>query len=197
MALDFDNIYGALSTSISNSIGSRLSQISPPSGSPYPAIIRARQDGQRPDQHFVTVDIENAVPISTNGLLTQVDSDTGEVCYTLLYEVFVALKCFGDNALSILQEYQTNFMIDDGVRYQLQADAGLASHKLGNVKSIPDFLQTNHEERSLLRMSFYVHDTITKGTYLAVINGQGEYKEGSNVVKTSTIEVDASQELNP
>ncbi len=197
MALDFDNIYSSLRTSIATSVGNRLSQITPPVGLPYPAIIKARQDGTRPNHHYITMDIENTIPISTNGLMTQVDDLTGEVCYTILYEVFIAIKCYGDEAVSILQDYQTNFIIDDGVRYQLQTDAGMASQKLGNVKSIPDFLQTNHEERSLLRLSFYIHDTISKGGYLAIINGQGEYKDGENVIKTSNINVDASQELNP
>lgn len=197
MALDLDNIYRALRTSISNSVGSRLSQISPPNGSPYPAIIKARQDGTRPNLHYITMDIEDTIPLSTNGLHTTVDDQTGETIYTLLYEVYVCLQCYGDEALSILQDYQTYFMIDDGVRYQLQADAGLASQKLGKVKSIPDFLQTNHEERSQLRMSFYVHDNISKGGYLAVVNGSGQYEESGDIVKTSIINVDASEELNP
>jgi len=188
MALDFDKIYGAIKDSVSNTVGSRLSQLTTPNGT-YPAIIRERQDGVRPPLPYVTIDIED-VTLPSGWLLDTTVNEAGEVCYTILYEVYVAVKSFGEDSKSILQDYHSFFCISDGVRNQLRQDAALASHKMDTVKNIPDFLNTNHEERNLLRLSFYVHDVIVLGGYADSLTGEGQFlDEEGNVLKDVTLDI--------
>lgn len=188
MALDYDNIYSAIRTSIVDTVGSRLSTLSSPSGS-YPSIIRDRQDGVRPPLPYITIDIEDTI-LPSGWLLDTTVDDNGETCYTILYEVFVGVKAFGDESKSILQEYHSLYCISDGVRNQLRADAGLAPHKMDTVKHIPDFLNTNHEERNLLRLSFYVHDTIVLGGYADSLTGEGQFlDEEGNVLKNVILDI--------
>ncbi len=182
MALDFDNIYGAIRSSIENTVGNRLSKLTTPQGT-YPSIIRERQDGVRPDLPYMTMDITDVSLPSGWILDTTVEDTTGIVTYTILYEIFVDVKSFGEDSKSIMQDYHSRYCIDAGVRYQLQADAGLASHKMDTIKNIPDFLNTNHEERNLLRLSFYVHDTIVLGGYADSLTGEGQFlDEDGNIL---------------
>lgn len=188
MALDFDNIYRAIKDSIVNSVGTRLSQMNTPSGT-VPSVIRDRQDGVRPQLPYMSIEIED-VTLPSGWLLNTEVLESGEVCYTMLYEIFVAVKCFGDDSKSILQDYHTRYCIDDGVRHQLQADAGLASHKIAMLKHIPDYLNTNHEERNLFRVSYYVHDTIVLGGYADSLTGEGQFlDESGNVLKNIVLDV--------
>ncbi len=186
MALDFENIYGAINSSIENTVGGRLSVLTTPQGT-YPSIIRERQDGVRPDLPYIAIDISDVSLPSGWILDTSVNSSTGEVTYTILYEVFIDVKCFGEDSKSILQDYHSRYCIDNGLRYHLQQDAGLASHKMDVVRSIPDFLNTNHEERNLLRLSFYVHDTIVLGSYADSLTGEGQFLDGDGNVLVDVI----------
>ncbi len=188
MALNFDNIYGAIRSSIINSVGSRLSVLTTPEGT-YPSIIRERQDGVRPELPYMTMDVTD-VSLPSGWLLDTTVNDSGGVIYTILYEVFIDVKSLGEPSKSILQEYHSHYCIDDGVRHQLQTDAGLASHKMDTVKNIPDFLNTNHEERNLLRLSFYVHDTIVLGGYADKLTGDGQFlDEDGNVLIDVTLDI--------
>lgn len=188
MALNFDNIYGAIRSSIANSVGSRLSVLTTPQGT-YPSIIRERQDGVRPDLPYMTIDVTD-VSLPSGWLLDTTVGDGGEVTYTILYEVFIDVKSFGSDSKSIIQDYHSRFCIDDGVRHQIREDSGMSSHKMDSVKNIPDFLNTNHEERNLLRLSFYVHDTIVLGGYADSLTGEGQFlDEDGNVLKDVILDI--------
>lgn len=193
MAIDFEGtIYPALIQSVRDSIGSSLYQFNTPNGA-YPAIIRKRSDGPRPQLPYVTVDIEN-IRLPSGWLLNTEVEDTGSGIITthqILYEVFVCFECYGDNSTPLLQQYHSEFNVPDGVRSQLKDDAGMSSQYFGQVVSIPEFISTNYEERAKLEISFYVHDVITRtSTYVEAINGSGTFVDfEGNVLKTININV--------
>jgi hypothetical protein len=188
MALDYDNIFDAIRQSIVDTVGNRLSTINTVDGD-IPAIIRERQDGTRPDLPYVTVDIEDTI-LPSGWLLDTTVQEDGSVRYTILYEIFVAVKAYGDDSKSIMQEYHSLYCIADGVRNQLRADAGLAPHRMDTVQHVPDFLNTNHEERNLLRVSFYVHDEIVFGGYADSLTGEGQFlDEDGSVLKSILLDV--------
>ena len=163
--IDFNNVYEALITSVSDSIGDQLSVIQSPYSPARPSVIRAREKGPRPELSYVTVDLINTrLPSGwlLNTEVERVDDDLIRTTHHVLYEIFFNFECFSDDAVQLLTQYKSEYQVPDGVRYQIRRDAGLSSQSFSDVQSIPKLLNTDYEERSKLSISYYIHDVIQR-----------------------------------
>lgn len=190
MALDIDNIYDSVRDTIIYAVGNRLSKLNTPSGQ-IPAIIRAREDGLKPEHTYITVDVED-IKLPSGWLLdSDTDSTTGKTKFTILYEVYIATTAYGDVSKSVLQEYHARLCFDEAIRAILQDKVGMSIHKLSEIKNIPTLIKTNHEERSLLRLRCYIHDIIEVDGYVSSIGiSEGMiYDDVGNLIKNISISV--------
>ncbi len=145
------------------------------SGLSESTVIRADQDGPRPEPNFASIRLGRSM--SPAGVVDQVSqeydsgADPGEEItltasgpreFEVEVEVFTASAVGSDSAFARASRVQTALGLP-GVRDALHA-AGLTPFDNGKVRVIPDVLDTKWEGRALLVARFYVEESASETT---------------------------------
>lgn len=157
--IDESALETALVQIVKTFVGADLATITN-SGGTTPAVIKARQDGPKPDLPYITVDVRNFI-MPSGWLANHYVDDSNNLKYEILYEMFVDIRCYGNNSSNILRKFHSYLSIPEVVPYIENLMSGAKVHQQGEIIDIPSVLSTDFEESASLTSSFYIIDEIT------------------------------------
>ena len=166
----------ALMDVIISLVGSRLSLIDEQLP-PTPSVIFARDRNTKPDYPYITVDSMTSLASGGNSLQRYYKEDTGDGleghAVDILWNSMVDIRCYGDDAYSILQELKGKLEFGSA-REQLREEAGCGILETQDVRKIPQLLATEYSDDCILPIivnyiDSYV-DTSTAGLIIDTID---------------------------
>ena len=200
MAWEFDpdTCTSTLVSIISDYVGDKLSTLTTPSGvaTTTPSVYVANQNIPEPALPFITVDFlysddNNGATFETGIVgVTDDDDNTEYYPYTDVYlEYSVNIKCEGEDSHKIIREVRNIFHLDE-VREALSEGCYSTVQMLGQVKRVPDIIDTNYREISSTMFTFNTIDRYvdTSGTYIETVVYEGNLssdEEGTNSLVVS------------
>lgn len=158
MAIDYDAIQTELIKLTRDMVGTRLSQMPDGSGGTFPAVIKPRTKGVRPDYPYITVDIVRTTRIGSWLRNTGVD-ENDNIFYEADYNIDIAFRGWGNGSHSILQDLKSRFAFDSVLwRLRNNIDAGVMF--TGDVVLLPQFLSTDYVDNCSLNLTISVRDRV-------------------------------------
>ena len=158
MALDFDPILQSFVDIAKDGVGSSLSLIGP-TGGKFPAVIKARQGGTKPDYPYIQLDLVN-VSETSGWLLGEGVDDLGQSILETQYKLTFQYTVYGGNAMNIAHNLHQYFRLDT-VLGKVENDTTGLVEELFSVSSIPSTLSTNNLEVSRFNFTFNITDRFT------------------------------------
>jgi len=155
--IDYNGFYTELIGAVSDMVGCSLSTIRTETGT-RASVIRRRTNAPRPNTTFITVDVEDTW-LPSGWLLDERLNDDNNPEYTILLEMQTVIRCYGKDATQILQGL-TSYMTLPNFRARMKDSTGASISSQGNVRSIPQILSTDYEERSEIIVRWLIHDTL-------------------------------------
>lgn len=155
--IDYDGFYKSLIETIADTVGCSLSTINTGTGT-RPSVIRERTNAPRPDATFITVDIDRTWTPSGWLLDQKLNADNNPE-YTIMLAMQTVIKGYGRDSTQILQSL-SSYMTLPNLRNRIKESTGASISSQGEVRSIPQILSTDYEERSEIIVRWLIHDTL-------------------------------------
>lgn len=155
--IPYDDILDGLITIIRDAVGDELSTLSD-GVTTFPAVIRERQAGPKPNLPYITVDIPSTVKIS-QGFKEHYVNDDLEHVYEYLYELLVRITCHGEESQRILNKLR-GYMHMNTLRDRIRAEACVAQQKLSSAEQLPAVLTTDFEEIHAMVGTYHIIDVV-------------------------------------
>lgn len=156
MSLDIDNILDELIIVARGGIGTLLSEIGPV-GSEFPAVIRVRQEGPKPEYPYCVISL---LDISDGGewLLEEYLDSSNNLVYESNKNLLINYRVYGGNALSISNTLHGYFR-RDSVLNQIRENTGGAVVDTGSIDSLPVLLSDTYLESASFSLTLAITDT--------------------------------------
>lgn len=172
MAIDYESIMSEFVKIARDAVGNQLSTIN--RASPIPSVIKARQDGPKPEVPYVVLDL---LPTSlTDGweLAEGIDGD-GNPYFETSYKILFQYTVYGGNASKIAHELENYFRIPRVIQ-QIRANTNGSFEGTTPVLPLPQKLATNYLEVASFNFTFNIIDRITdiQTGVFDTINNQGQ-----------------------
>lgn len=156
--IDYDVISDEFIRIAKLAVGTKLSEIGPEGGPLFPAVIKSRQNGPKPDFHYIIFDILTTV--QTKGWLLQSGLDGEDSFWETDKTLLMQFTVFGDDAHSIANELEGYFRYNR-IRDDIRAATDGALVQTFEVISTPQSLANKFVEASLFNLTFSIVDRVT------------------------------------
>lgn len=144
----------------------------------YPSD-NSNDKGNKPDQPFVTVYVQNTLT-PFGWLLDKYIDEQDRTCYLVAMQVNVMLSCYGKGSHSIITELKQRLEFDDN-RDLLEQLTGARLSDTGSLPNNYDYLNTDHEQYTPLLISLVLNSVIIDPTggiiEKVILDGQLKYSE--------------------
>ena len=142
MAIDYDAVFDCFIEIARNGVGSQLATIGP-TGTEFPAVIKARQPGPQLDMPYIQLDLIGTTQTEyfLQGYAINPEDDT-EVIYETPYKLLLQYSIFGGNAQAIAHDLEAYFRLPD-VLDKIETDTTGTLEETFGIDSLPEQLATN------------------------------------------------------
>jgi hypothetical protein len=155
MALDYDAILDKFILVAQEALPTGLSLIGV--GGNLPAVIRARQEGSKPDYPYATIDVLDTVDES-GWLYSETINSNDETVYETNKQLLLNYRVYGGNAVSIAQKLHGFFRLNR-VLGDIRNTLGGSVVTVDDVDQLPILLADTYLESASFNIIFNITDT--------------------------------------
>jgi hypothetical protein len=155
MALDYDAILDKFILVAQEALPTGLSLIGV--GGNLPAVIRARQEGSKPNYPYATIDVLDTVDES-GWLYSETINSNDETVYETNKQILLNYRVYGGNAVSIAQKLHGFFRLNR-VLGDIRNTLGGSVVTVDDVDQLPILLADTYLESASFNIIFNITDT--------------------------------------
>lgn len=180
MSIDFNGILTDFVRVARDGVGSQLATIGP-TGTEFPAVIKVRQNGPKPEYPYVTIDVLD-VDDGGEWLLADYVEANGDLVYETNKNLLINYRVYGGNALDIANNLH-GYLRADSVLSSIRTNTGGAVVTLDAIDSLPVLLSDSYLESASFNLVFGITDTLTitdtGENYIESIDADGVLHNGA------------------
>lgn len=192
MSIDYNLILDTFIQVARDGVGSQLSQIGP-TGSEFPAVIKVRQDGPKPDYPYITIDILDTFT-NDEWLIQEKLNDSNSLVYETNKNLLINYRVYGGNAISIANDLHGYLRVASVLDF-IRSETTGALLTTGNIDSLPVLLSDSFLESASFNLTFAITDSLvipdTGSNYFDSIDLDGELKRNEDDPSPLSINVNA------
>ena len=197
MSIDYTAIKGKFISIVRDGVGSSLSLIGQV-GSQYPAVIKRRPDGPKPNYPYIDVDI-----ISTRDeggwASNQGVDDNGDLYYETHKELLINFRCYGGDAMTIMNLLVGYVRQQHLVQDDIRATLGGSIVQVFDLTSMPIQLTDKWVESTDFSLIFNIVDRVVDSSAgygdIGVVHLDGELYRDDEDNNPLPVVVEASDGL--
>jgi hypothetical protein len=155
MAIDYDGILDKFIGVAREALPTELSLIG--ATGTLPAVIRARQDGPKPDYPYVTIDVLDTVDES-GWLYSETINSNDETVYETNKQLLLNYRVYGGNAINLAQKLHGFFRLNR-VLGDIRSTTGGSVVIVDGVDQLPILLAETFLESASFNITFNITDT--------------------------------------
>lgn len=171
MIADSEQLISGMVKSVRAQVGTSLSTL--PKGT-LASVIKSEQGGTRPDYPYIVV--SEMTDDKIGGWLKETYIDDDNITHYLSEQtVNLMVKCYGDNAQSILRTLRA-YAVDDLTRYNMNEECQAIFVEYSGITREPEFLQTDFINAAYIIATFTVVSDLNIDTgVIERVTGEGRY----------------------